>query len=203
VDRARHRAILGREDQRGAVGVEQGAALERHRLRHGQDEAVALHRAHERQADAGVAAGGLDDDALAGADLAVALGGLDHRQGDAILDAAARVVLLALGPHLGGVGRDDAGELDERRPADEGGERVEGGGANQMKYSGGWEAAPTPSSPARRTRSPNVTPSNQAPTWSWSSRQSEAVTRPPGEPASCSMSTSTEPCRARTTSPRR
>src|SRR5262249_45045219 len=56
------------------------------------------------------------------------LGGLHHREADAIFDAAARVQVLELGPHLGA----DALELwepvqaDDRRPADE----IEDGGAD-------------------------------------------------------------------------
>ena len=48
---------------------------------------VALHGRDERERDAGVAAGRLDDHAHAGLDQPVALGRLDHREADAILDA--------------------------------------------------------------------------------------------------------------------
>src|SRR5256885_1063299 len=52
------------------------------------------------QADAGVAAGGLDDGA-AGLQGAGLLGVLDHGQRDAVLDGAAGVAALGLDPHIG------------------------------------------------------------------------------------------------------
>ena len=64
-----------------------------------EDEPVALDRADQREADAGVARGRLDDD-RAGPEDAARLGVLDHRQGDAVLDAAARVLALELDPDL-------------------------------------------------------------------------------------------------------
>ena len=101
LDRALHDLRRGREVQLGAVGLEQRAPLERHVVRHGQDQPVALGRAHQRQPDAGVARGRLDDHRLARAHPPLALGRLDHRQRDAILERAARVELLALAEHVG------------------------------------------------------------------------------------------------------
>ena len=57
-----------------------------------------------------------------GCRLSVALGGLDHRQADAILDRAAGVLAFELGEQPAGAGI-EMGQLDHRRVADE----VEGG----------------------------------------------------------------------------
>ena len=76
----------------GAVQPQQLLALAAHALGHRDDEVVALRRAHERERDAGVAGGGLDDRAPARLDPALGLGRLDHRHADPVLDAAARVV---------------------------------------------------------------------------------------------------------------
>ena len=50
----------------GAEGFEQPAAFEPHAFGHGDDEFVAAGGAGEGQADAGVAAGRLDDDGVLG-----------------------------------------------------------------------------------------------------------------------------------------
>ncbi len=68
-------------------------------------QAVALGRRHERERDAGVAAGRLDDRA-AGRQQAAALGVLDHGDRDAVLDAAARVARLELGQQARAAGVD-------------------------------------------------------------------------------------------------
>ena len=86
VDGALHAQGAGREDEFGAVGLEDLAPLDAHRLGHGENESVALDRGDEGQADSGVAAGGLDDES-ARLELAFALGGFDHGLGDALLDA--------------------------------------------------------------------------------------------------------------------
>ena len=67
LDRALHDLRRRREVQLGAVGLEQRAPLERHVVGHGQDQPVALGRADQRQPDAGVARGRLDDHRLAAA----------------------------------------------------------------------------------------------------------------------------------------
>ena len=99
----------GREHQLGAVGAQQRPPLDAHRLGHREDAAVALRRADEREGDAGVAGGGLHDDALARHQAALGLGGLDHRQADAVLDGPGRVERLELAEDLGAGAR--------RRPA--------------------------------------------------------------------------------------
>ena len=73
------------------------AALEAHGLGHGEDELVALDRGDKGQGDAGVAAGRLDEDGLAGRDFAGLLGGIDHGEADAVLDARYGVLAFQLG----------------------------------------------------------------------------------------------------------
>ena len=111
------------EDDLGAVGPQQGLLLGRLLVGHDEDAAVALERRRDRQAVAGVARRRLDDRA-ARLEQAGALGRLDHRQADPVLDRAARVERLELGEderlvleaaEVAG----DAGQPDERRVADE------------------------------------------------------------------------------------
>ena len=97
---AGHAFDRGREDEFRAVAFEQPAPFERHVFGHGEDEPVALDGADERKADAGVPGRRLDDGG-ARLEAAVALGVLDHREGDAVLDAAARVQALELAEHGG------------------------------------------------------------------------------------------------------
>ena len=108
----------GRHHHFGAVGLEHGALVLAHLVRHHEDAAVALLLGHERQADAGVAGGGLHDGA-AGQEFAGSFGLLDHLRRDAVLDRTAGVQVFQL--HQDG-GRDAIGhvvEFDERRMADE------------------------------------------------------------------------------------
>ena len=81
-----------------AERLEQPPAFERHGLRHRHDELVAACRTGERQADAGVAAGRLDDRRVR-FDLPGFLGGIDHRHADAVLDRPERIEVLELGRH--------------------------------------------------------------------------------------------------------
>jgi len=78
-DRALHAGRAGRQDDFRTVCGRELAALDRHRLGHGEDEVISLHRAHEREAHAGVAARRLDD-RRAGLERAVLLRRLDHRE---------------------------------------------------------------------------------------------------------------------------
>src|SRR5258708_1886762 len=80
-------------------------------------QAIALARGDERQSQARIARGGLDDRA-AGLDLAVAFRGLDHREADAVLDRAAGILALELEEELARPGVEPR-HLDERRVADE------------------------------------------------------------------------------------
>jgi hypothetical protein len=93
----------------------QPAPFDAHAVGHHQHEPVALHRSHHRQPDAGVARGRLDDRA-ARLQRARGLGGLDHRQRDAVLDRSARIGALGLDPHLALA--EQAAHADVRRAAD-------------------------------------------------------------------------------------
>ena len=106
-----------RDDDLGAVGAQQVDLLLGHLVRHDRDDAVALQARGDGQARAGVARRRLDDRA-AGLELPVALGGLDERHGDAVLDRSARVERLDLGDDLRGQAGAKARQPDERRVAD-------------------------------------------------------------------------------------
>ena len=71
------------------------------------DQRIAVLRAHHGEADAGVAAGRLDD-GLPGAERAAALGRLDDAERQAVLDRAHRVEGLELGVELHRLGRERA-----------------------------------------------------------------------------------------------
>ena len=89
-------APFGRGQQDlGAIGLHDLAALNRGRLRHDQDAPVALGGADHGQADAGVAAGGLEDDLVFG-QFAALLTRLDHGQGDPLLDRSTGIAGLQL-----------------------------------------------------------------------------------------------------------
>jgi hypothetical protein len=106
----------------GAVHLEKRLALPAHALGHRQHQVVAARRAHEGQRDPGIARGGLDDRGAARLDAPIALGGVDHRHPDPVLDAARGVVGLELAEQLGAALRCDAGEPHHRRAADDVGE---------------------------------------------------------------------------------
>ena len=124
VDRAAHAVGGGGEHDLRAQRLEQSAALEHMRFGHGQDQLVTLGGADERQGDAGVAAGGFDDDGVL-VDLPVALAGFDHRHADAVFHARQRVEELALGEHGRVILGDKAVEPHQRRAADGFGDVVE------------------------------------------------------------------------------
>ena len=84
-----------RDHDLGAVAAEHRDLLLAHLVGHHEDAAVALLRRRDREPDARVARGRLDDRA-AGLELPVALGRLDHREPDAVLVRAARVHVLEL-----------------------------------------------------------------------------------------------------------
>ena len=111
------------QDDLGAVGPQEGLLLDRLLVGHDEDAAVALERGGDGQAVAGVAGRRLDDGA-ARLEQALALGRLDHRQADAVLDRAARVEHLELGQEERlALGRTqvagDPADPDERRVADQ------------------------------------------------------------------------------------
>ena len=99
-DRAVHAFAAGGQDQLGAVGAQQDAALFAHRVWHGEHALVTLGRAHHGQGDASVTAGWLEDDGI-GLDLPGLFGGFDHRGANAVFDRVGRVVELQLGDYLG------------------------------------------------------------------------------------------------------
>ena len=110
VDRGR------RDHDLGAVAAEHRDLLLAHLVGHHEDAPVALDRGGDREADARVPGGRLDDRA-AGTQPPVALGGLDHREPDAVLHGAARVEVLELGEDRPGhVARDPVEPDDRRRP---------------------------------------------------------------------------------------
>ncbi len=92
--------------------------LDRSLLGHDEDAAVAADGRRQREPDAGVARGGLDDGA-AGLQGALALGGVDHRDADAVFDRVAGVEALHLRQHGGLDALNHPVQLDERRAADE------------------------------------------------------------------------------------
>jgi hypothetical protein len=75
----------------GAHGAQVQDLLGGHLVWHHQHHPIPLGAAHQGQAQAGIAGGGLDDHA-AGPEPAIALGGLDHGDADAVLDGAAGVL---------------------------------------------------------------------------------------------------------------
>ena len=116
-DRAGHPLGRRREDQLGAQRLEQTPPLEAHALGHGHAQAIAAGGAHVRQADTGVAAGGLDDHGVA-PDQTVALRRVDHRPGDAILDAPKGIETLELGDDRSDAAVGQPAHADQRRIAD-------------------------------------------------------------------------------------
>ena len=89
----------------------------RHLVGNDEDDAITFRAGDKREAEAGVARGGFDDRA-AGLQMPVALGGFDHRESDAILDRAGRVLVLELHEKLARTGVHPR-DLDQRRVADE------------------------------------------------------------------------------------
>ena len=84
------------QDQLCAVGLHQLAALDAHRLRHHDDDAVAAGGGDGRQTDTGVA-GGRFDDGAAGSQTALRLRPGDHVGSHPVLGAARGIHALQLG----------------------------------------------------------------------------------------------------------
>ncbi|MPN01533.1 hypothetical protein SDC9_148742 [bioreactor metagenome] len=104
------------QHQLGAIGGQEFAPLHAHGFRHGQNQPVTLDRRHQRQADAGIAAGRFDDQS-AGLEYARLLRGLDHRQRDAVFDRTARIERFDFGHHFGATGI-EFGDAHQRRVSD-------------------------------------------------------------------------------------
>ena len=119
-DRALHALRALGEHELGAVRLHELAALDGHGLGHDDDDAIAARRRDRRQTDAGVAAGGLDDDGVRLQD-ALRLGLVDHRLGDAVLDRAGGVEVLQLREQLRLKAEllFNMGELQQRGAADD------------------------------------------------------------------------------------
>ena len=118
---ALRRVVLdgGRRDHDlGAVRAQRRDLLLAHLVRHHEDAAVALVRGRDREPDAGVARRRLDD-RPAGLEPPVTLGGLDHRDPDAILVRAAGVHELELCEQRRAGLAAEGDEADDRRRADE------------------------------------------------------------------------------------
>jgi hypothetical protein len=88
----------GGENDLGAEDAHQPAPLDRETVRHRDDERVIFLRANHRKADAGIAAGGLDD-SLSGFQRAVALGGLDDVEREPVLDGCGGIESFRLDVH--------------------------------------------------------------------------------------------------------
>jgi hypothetical protein len=105
-----------RDDHLGAVRAEHGDLLLTHLVGHHEDAAVAAERRGHREPDAGVPRGRLHDGA-ARTEPSVPLGGLDHREADAVLHGAAGVQVLELREELSGnVAREALQPHDRRVP---------------------------------------------------------------------------------------
>ena len=122
-DGAPHAVGPGGEHQLGPVAAQQHPALLAHGLGHGEDALVAAGGAHHGEGDAGVTAGGLDHGG-AGPQQTRLLGGVDHRHGDAVLDAAGRIEELELGGDPGTRTVGHVAQPDEGRATDQLGDVV-------------------------------------------------------------------------------
>src|SRR4051812_32285288 len=105
--------LPGRLDDRRAVEAQEPTSLLGRVLREDARERVTLELGDERERDAGVAGGRLEQ-LTAGLELARRLRGFDHGQRDAVLDRAGRVLALELRVQPHRRLRRQARQLDER-----------------------------------------------------------------------------------------
>jgi hypothetical protein len=119
-DRPLHALGTLGEDELGAKRLEHAAALERHRLGHGQDDRVAARRRDERERDAGVSARGLHDGlcARAGGEDPLLLRVPNHGGADAALHGVGRVSALDLRDDVCAKALGHAVQANERRVTD-------------------------------------------------------------------------------------
>jgi hypothetical protein len=114
----RLRRDVGRRDHHlGAVRAQQVDLLARHLVRHHRDHAIALQPRGDREPGAGVARRRLDQ-RPGRPQAAVAFGGLDQPQRDAVLDRSTRVEELQLRDELRLQARLDPAQAHQRRVAD-------------------------------------------------------------------------------------
>ena len=146
LDGALHELLARRQHEDRPVVLEQAPALEAHVVRHGEHEPVTLHGGHEGEADAGVAARGLDD-RVSGLQRALLLGRFDHGEGDAILRAPGGVEALELDHDLRRALRDHATETHHGRRPDEVEHRVRDGHLSWPGASGSGPGAGRPRPP--------------------------------------------------------
>ena len=107
-----------RDDDLGAVRAQHRDLLLAHLVGHHEDAAVAAERRGDRETDAGVSRGRLDD-RPARAQPPVLLGRLDHREPDAVLHRAAGVQVLELREELSRDVTTQPREPHDRRVPDE------------------------------------------------------------------------------------
>src|SRR4029077_17571898 len=84
----------------------------------------ALDGGDEGEANAGIAAGGLDEDSFSGMDFAGAFGFLDHADANAVFYAGTGIEAFELGGDLGLGAGSDLIQVDERSAADQFGDVV-------------------------------------------------------------------------------
>src|SRR5471032_753447 len=116
----------------GAHGLQVQDFFGGHLVGHHQHHAVALGPADQRKPQAGVAGGGFDDGA-AGAQAAVAFGGVNHGQADAVFDGTTGVLAFKFEEQRAQAGIKSA-DLDQRRVADQ----FEYGGAGKRGHVVTW-----------------------------------------------------------------
>ncbi len=112
--RAHHPLIHRSQNHLSAIRLEDLKPLIRHRIRHDEDHAVTLDRAHHGKPNPRIAARGLHDH-RAGLENAPPLRLLHHVETDPVLDAAARIERLKLRKHRRRILRDNPIEPHQRR----------------------------------------------------------------------------------------
>src|SRR6185295_13503646 len=98
-DRSTDSLFAWSELEFGAVREHEATPLDRHAVRHNQDDCITLYGAYERQSNTCIAGGGLNN-RPAGLELAALFGILHHGQGNAVLDGAAWVGTFGFDPDI-------------------------------------------------------------------------------------------------------
>jgi len=96
-DSAFHAVGPGRKNDLGTKGQEQHAALKAHSLRQSKDEPVAFDRGDECQRNSCISTCGLNENCLAGSDLAGFFSGVDHCEADTVFYAGNRILAFQFG----------------------------------------------------------------------------------------------------------